>query len=102
MPIKRDQRAGVDRRGTEGTKRVVHVPEKEVARTIFRENLPLSDCMYVFARVREFEQLNHWNFISVRRPGNITVRSVVAARDFGSGAALAPSEFLPFPATNHS
>lgn len=43
--------------------------------------------------VREFEQLNHRNFISVR-PRNITVRFAVA-RDFASGPAP-PSESPPF------
>lgn len=72
---------GRDRRDEKGAARV---REKEVARTIFREDLPPPVvCVYVC----EFEQLNHRNFISVRRPRNITVRSVVVARDFGSGPA---------------
>lgn len=57
--------------------------------------------VYMCARVREFEQLNHWNFISVRRSGNITVHSVVIARDFGFGAALLPQNFFHSSAANH-
>lgn len=77
-----------------------------MARTIFREDLPLSDCVCVVVCVCvcarcEFEQLNHRNFISVRRPGNITVRSVVVARDFGSGPALLAQNFFHFSAANH-
>lgn len=56
----------------------------------------------VYAHACEFEQLNHRNFISVRRPGNITVRSVVVARDFGSGpAVLLAQNFFHSSAANH-
>lgn len=54
-------------------------------------------CMYV----REFDQLNHRNFISVRRPRNITVRSVVVARDLGSGPAPPVQNFFHSLAASH-
>lgn len=54
-------------------------------------------CMYV----REFEQLNHRNFISVRRPRNITVRFVVVARDFGSGPTPPAQNFFHSSAASH-
>lgn len=101
--IKRDQphEQGVDRGRTEETKRMAHVPEKEGGANHFSGGftaLGLYMCVCVCARAREFEQLNHRNFISVRRLGNITVRSVVVARDFGSSAALRISS-IPRPQT---
>lgn len=72
--------------------------EKEVARTIFREDLPPDTCVCTY--VREFEQLNHRNFISVRRPRNITVRPVVVAKDFGSGPAPPVQNFFHSLAAN--
>jgi hypothetical protein len=81
----------------------VHVRRKEeVARGIFRQDLP----PIVSACTREFEQLNHRNFISVRRPRSITVRSIVAIfplPPLSFSLSLCPSvdsprrmEFLPF------
>lgn len=53
--------------------------------------------------VREFEQLNHRNFISVCRARDITVRSVVPRGDFGSGPSAARFEnFFHSSAANSS
>lgn len=103
VPIKRDQpreqdeqkSVGEDRRDEKGA---AHVREKEVARTHFSGGFTAA--RYVCMYVREFEQLNHRNFISVRRPRNITVRSVAVARDFGSGPAPPAQNFFhPWPQT---
>lgn len=65
----------------------------------FSGGFTAAQCMCVY--VREFEQLNHRNFISVRRPRNITVRSVVVARDFGSGPAPPAQNFFHSLTASH-
>lgn len=98
VPIKRDQprerdeqkSVGKDRRDEKGAVRTYTGERSGADHFSGGFTATQSMCMYV----REFEQLNHRNFISVRRPRNITVRFVVVARDFGSGPAPLAQNFF--------